>query len=228
MDNAFKTPLQASKWLSIQVLLDEDEMASLLTQLHELKILLTGRVAKRGEEIISTSHFLQKYNSYVAALRNGEVPQDALYRDVFSTIWTSDPDAAYAVEIDNDRHILRASKPAVQLQLHRLGYSSIEDKFRPMIFGKDSIDWGIQFSYPQLFKNPITHEAEKVIAGETFPNTALFQNLQRWLRQHSQPTPFIVSGKKTNVPIRLGKKCFAWINQHPQLLEKGIKVDAKV
>lgn len=219
-------PMEASKWLQTQVLLDEHEMEDLLSSLGgPIHILQTGRVLKKGEEKITTQQFLHRYSEYIATLKQGKDPEDAVYRSYFSSIWTLSETVVVSISVDSERHVMRLVKPAIQLQLHRLGYSKSEGKFRPMIFGKDSIDWGIQFSYPQLYKDPFTHEAQKVIVSDAFPNTALFQQLQRWLRQHSQPTPFLVGTVKTNVPIRLGKRCFAWINIHPQLSLHDMRVE---
>jgi hypothetical protein len=225
MNETTKSPMQASKWLQMQALLDADEMEMLLTSLGEIQIFIPGRVIKKGEERISPTKFLQTYSEYVKTLQQGKVPEDALFRSYFSSIWTLSSEVVFSVNVDDERHLLRVAAPAVQLQLHRLGYSELEGKFRPMIFGKDSIDWGIQFSYPQLFQNPQTHQTEKVDISPAFPNTLLFQQLQRWFRSNSQPTPFVVQGKKVNVPIRLGKNCFSWINRHPQLVEKNMKVE---
>jgi hypothetical protein len=225
MRETTKSPMQASKWLQMQALLDAEEMETLLASLGEIQIFIPGRVLKKGEESISLEKFLQTYKEYVKTLQRGEIPEDILYRSYFSSIWTLSPNVVFSVNVENERHILRLALPAIQLQLHRLGYSEIEEKFRPMVFGKDSIDWGIQFSYPQLFQNPKTHQAEKVDISAEFPNTILFQQLQRWLRLHSQPTPFIVQGKKINIPIRIGKKCFSWINNHPQLIQKNMKIE---
>ena len=105
-----------------------------------------------------------------------------------------------------------------------MDYSEHDGKFRPMVFGLDSVTWGLQFSYPQLFMDGRTKEAFAVVESEEFPNTALFHQLQRWMRQNTLPTPFLVDGKRVNSPIRLGKACLPWINRHPQLAPKHLQV----
>ena len=111
----------------------------------------------------------------------------------------------------------------IQLQAHRFDYSPLDGKFRTMILGYDSVHWGLQFSYPHLFQNEKL-EVLTVNESEQFPNSALFKKLQRWVRAHTLATPFEVGGHKVNASIRLGKQCFPWINDHPQLKEKKWKV----
>ena len=92
-----------------------------------------------------------------------------------------------------------------------------------MTFGINSIQWGIQFSFPYLFQN-VNMEVIKVREGALFPNASLFKQIQKWMRYHTSPTTFEVEGKEINVPIRLGNKCKTWINFHPQLAAKGLRV----
>jgi hypothetical protein len=114
--------------------------------------------------------------------------------------------------------------PIIQLQAHTLFYSQLDGQVRSMVRGEGEIHWGIQFSYPQIYQNAQTGQIEKIEDNEKFPNTALFRRLQRWVRDHTRATPLEVGGKRVNLPARLGKQCFSWINRHPQLLAAGIRV----
>ena len=149
---------------------------------------------------------------------------EVLYRQTFSSVFTVSSDSVYALPVGTDRRLIRVSRPVIQLQSHALDYSPHDEKFRAMVFGIDSVLWGIQFSYPQLFLDSRTKEAKAVVENGEFPNTRFFHTLQRWIRHHTIPTPFFVEGKRINVPIRLGKECLSWINNHPQLIKKNIKV----
>lgn len=218
------SPMQASKWLKCQMLVDADEMKSLLDTLGKFKIYMPGCVLERGKGLITQEEFLNCYGHYIEELKCGRIPEDADFTSYFSTVFSVTPDSLYAIHIGEDKQIIRAARPVIQLQSHRLDYSPTEHKFRPMILGKDSILWGIQFTYPQLFQDSKTNQVEQVVVGEAFPNTVLFQTLQRWVRSNTVPTPFIVANEKINVPMRLGKQCFSWINAHPQLAKKGLSV----
>jgi len=215
---------QASKWLSVQVLLDASEMNLLLQVLGDFFIYQAGSICKVTEGLISKESFLEIYADYVRTLKDGKLPDDSLFRSMFSSIFTRTTDLLYTIPFEHDRHLIRVTKPVVQLQAHRMHYSAEDGLFRPMIFGPEGISWGIQFSYPQIFQDNQTHEIQQVFESGRFSNTELFRTLQRWIRHHTVPTPFLADGKRTNTPMRLGKECLAWINQHPQLIQKGLRV----
>lgn len=221
-----RAPLQASKWLQLQALLGEEEMEALFQELGNVRIFLAGQLVQSDLGEITTQEFLSAYSDYIGHLKNGEVPDPSLYRPYFSSVLALSQDDLFAIPAGDGKRILRPEKPIVQLQLHTLGYSSLEEKFRPMIMGKESIHWGIQFSYPQLTMDPETKEVEKAMDPVRFPNTEIFRKLQKWIRGNTVPTPFQVGERTIRVPMRLGKHCFAWINQHPQLKALGIKVAA--
>ena len=213
---------QASKWISLQALLEVDEMAQLLTDLGEYYMAMVGQVCGISEGILSKEEFVAIYSTYIDQLKHGHLPDETVFRPAFSSVLTRDLDSLYAIELNESQHLIRVSRPCVQMQFHRMHYSEQDGKFRPMIFGTDSIIWGIQFSYPQIFQD---NQTKEVFQGlERFPNTGLFRSLQRWLRQHTIPTPFLADGKEVNIPIRIGRGCLPWINQHPQLVQKGLQV----
>ena len=222
--NKAAIPMQANKWLKVQLLISGSEMGSLLTALGEFEIYIAGAVTPKGEGKVTQDQFLKTYIRYAEALQAGNMPLEADYRQLFSALFTRDPHAVFAVPVGTDRQLWRIAKPVIQLQPHSLDYSTHDGKFRAMVFGSESILWGLQISYPQLFLDPETKEPFNVDQSPLFPNTELFKNLQRWLRSHTIPTPFLVEGHKINVPMRLGKRCLPWINHHPQLLRRDIKV----
>lgn len=220
-------PMQASKWLKNQVLLDSHEMELFLNHLEEqrpLYIFLTGCLIKPGEGLISKPQFLETYAAYINDLKEGSLPNSEAYRQLFSAIFTHSLEALYEVALSKEKHLIRTSKPVVQLQAHSFDYSEFDGKFRPMVLGSESVLWGLQFSYPQIFQNSRTKEVEQIGDTDSFPNTKLFRTIQKWLRQNTLPTPFLVEDRLTNVPMRIGKECLNWINKHPQLLKKNIKV----
>jgi hypothetical protein len=129
----------------------------------------------------------------------------------------------YAIQV-GEKQLIKPIKPIIQLQAHHFFYSSLDGKFHPMVLSQESISWGLQFSYPQLFQDPKTKTIAKVVDSEEFPNTDLFSRLQKKMRECSLATPFIIDGMRVNSPIRIGKQARTWINQHPQLQHRGIKV----
>jgi hypothetical protein len=216
--------LQVSKWLQIQVLIETSEMESLLNTLEVDHFFLMGRLCHPGEECVPRQAFLNVYADYISSLKKGVIPEEASFRPFFSSALSVTNQVFYTQIVNDGRCILRPIRPVVQCQVHRISYSATDGKFRSMAMGSNSMEWGIQFSYPQLFQDPLTQEICPIKECPDFPNTALFKTLQKWVREYTLPTPFYVKGKKKPVPMRLGKECLSWINQHPQLLQQQIKV----
>lgn len=217
-------PYEASKWLKVPVLLEVSEMEKLFSALGLVTIFLPGIVCKDGEGILSKEEFLEAYRKYVYSLKNNEIPDEKYYRKFFSCGLTVATDHIYAIVVNDTDYVIRINKPIVQLQFLKIDYSPDDQTFRSMVFGSNAIFWGIHFSFPQLYHDPKTKEAKEVRTGAEFPNAKLFHTIQKWVRSHTIPTPFLTKDKQINAPIRIGKECLSWINQHPQLIQKNIQV----
>ncbi len=212
--------LQASKWLKVQVMLDADEMRGLIQALDPLFFVNVSQPVSADQTTISPSDFLTAYSEYVLQLQQGTVPSAETFRRFFSCALTSTLDAFYALKVGEEKYLIRPSIPVIQLQAHHFFYSDLDGKFHPMVLSEESISWGIQFSYPQLFQDPTTRQIVKVTSE--FPNTPVFSLLMKWVRNATLPTPFIIGDRRVNSPIRVGKQSLAWLNTHPQLKQRGI------
>lgn len=216
--------LQVSKWMKIQVILGIDEMEELLSVLGRIYFVCVAQAVKAEDAMISTASFFEKYAAYIHCLQEGIIPEPSEFRGVFSSAMTTDLEIFYAMAVGENKYLIKPLKPVIQLQAHSFFYSELDHKFHPMVLSEDSISWGLQFSYPQLYQDPASHQVIKICDGDEFPNTGLYSKLSKWMRSATLPTPFVVDGTRTNSPIRIGKKSLAWIKNHPQLKRKGITV----
>jgi hypothetical protein len=216
--------LQASKWLKIQLLLDSEEMQDLLAALGLVHFVVVSQVVEADQAVLSDAFFLKKYEEYVCLIKQGLVPQSEDFRRWFSCAMSTSLEPFYAIAAGNGKYLIKSLKPVIQLQAHHFFYSELDRKFHPMVLSDDSITWGLQFSYPQLYQNLETRQIVKVLDTVEFPNSALFSRLLKWMRSSTLPTPFEVGGVRVNSPIRIGKKSLAWIKNHPQLKKKEITI----
>jgi hypothetical protein len=219
--------MEISKALKWQVLMDACEMAELMESLGSFDIFGVSGVVGPDHGRLEKKTFLLAYENYLSSLKEGILPEEKTHRPFFSSIWSQEKSILYAAKVGEERFLIKALKPVIQLQLHHLSYSHVDGKFHPMVQAKDSITWGVQFSYPHIFQHPKTKEFSKVVNSPEFPNTALFLALGRWLRQNTLPTPIAPlekPGSRIILPVRLGKHCFSWINNHPRLVEKAFQV----
>lgn len=215
----------ASKWIHLDLLVDKESFEGLLDSFGvPLYLFSTLGVGKKGSHEVSKEAFLDAWQRYIACIQEGRLPQEADFRFLFTLALTCDLGALRSVVIDAAREVIIPYLPLMQMQIHRFSFSKLDKKFHSMAFGEKSIFWGVRLSYPQLFQHPDTRQVEDALDETKFPNAALFSRLKSWMRQNSQPTPFVVDGKRENVPMRIGKSCFSWINRHPGLLDAGLSV----
>ena len=98
-----------------------------------------------------------------------------------------------------------------------LALSQVDQSIRPAPISPNGILWGLSFSFPQIIQKAKTIDIEQIDFQKN-ENGSLFKKIRKWIRDNTKATPFIINSKKLNSPIRLGKNCFSWINNHPQLI----------
>lgn len=223
--NEVSPPLQASKWLKYPILIDVEEMQALMAALGEFWIFPVGGISLRGEGAVPPALFLENYRLYIDSLKQASHTSISGASSNFSVVWTRTTEALHALLVGQTQQVIKVHHPVIQLQAHYFNYSSLDGRFRSMMKGHNNIKWGIQFSYPQIYQNE-EMQIQKVADTPEFPNTALFKLLQQWIRCHTMATPFFIEAeqRQVNVPIRIGKNCLNWINNHPQLIAQGIAV----
>jgi hypothetical protein len=213
-----------SKWLKHQVLLDFAEMEELCRHLAPFNFYNVSEITSLEDLELSQEQFLKSYQEYLEMLKAGKNPLDRQIQRHFSCAITVDPNTLYAQTIQTDKYMAKPLKPLVQMQQHRFFHSKDAGAIHPMVMSRESIHWGVQFSYPQIFLDGATGTFSKVSNEGVFPNTALFTKLVKWLRSNTAPTTFLWEDKKISTSLRLGKQCFSWIHNHTQLKEQGINV----
>lgn len=219
-------PFQASKWLHHALLCETFELQSLFAALGNKNIISLAGVNKENTEIISEEQFIKNYALYLDLLKNKKnFPPSQLHQWFTSGISVS-LDHFRKIVVGDNENIIRISKPVLQIKPHWFDYSETDQRIRSDTFSLDNISWGLQFSYPQIFEDPHTKEIHKVLTEENFPNTRLFKILQKWMRENSQATPFVIGSYRVNAPIRISKGCLSWVNHHKGLMDKGIYVNA--
>lgn len=206
---AEKISYDASKWQKFQVLLDAEEFEELLNRAG-------GLLFDRTREI-SIDEAVSSYSAYIEALKQGSTPPPPS----FSWIWSLSDSALYILDTGAGTQI-RPLAPVVQITHHQMNYVPEAKEFRSNLFGPETIYWGLQFAFPQLFMKPDTKEVVKVLDAAHFENVNLFKVIKQFIRESTIPTPF----EEFNSPQRIGKKALEWIGAHPHLQKKGLKVKA--
>lgn len=185
---------QAAKWLKLPLLLSLDEMEALLAILPQWIIPLSG-VIEEGKEILSKEEFLKLYADYVKQIDEG-IRRPVIDRRL-TCAFTDDLNHLRAIPVEGGL-LIRAIKPTLQVQPYWIHYSTASEKFIDTTHSQESFAFGLAFSSPQLVQDLDTKDIEK-FADPTY------KTLQKWSRENTIPTPFLVDDKVINFPSRIGK-----------------------
>ncbi len=215
--------LQASKWLSFQLLLDPIEMSALLDILEPIVFYRVGLPLILGEEKRSKEDFLHAYQQYCKSLSLQKIPDSGFFKKEFSNALTADINDLSFKELEGGRLIGTIIHPVLVMQLNNLSYSQEEGMFRAMVHGLNTITWGVQISFPQLYQDAQSGEVLESFK-EGLPNAQKFKKLRHFVQDETVAACFFVEGKSVQATVRIGKKAQEWVNQHPQLLERNIRV----
>ena len=210
--------MQATKWLKLPLFLDASELQALFDYLGQIAIIPLSGVFPKGKEELSFSNYIALYSQYLERLHKGDYsdPDKKLI-----TAWTLDPQDVEERQVATG-FLVKPLRPVIQVQPYWLNYSETDGKFHEMAFSKESLAWGLLFSFPQLFQESKTLDIVKVKEPE-FPNAGLFKALQRFSREATLPTPFTTPAGQVNFPARIGKKMLPQAALMPQLQSKGLK-----
>lgn len=214
--------LFVSKSRKLPVLLSIEEMESLLNHLGPIWMFDASRPLPLNSLEIQKEEFLSAYRKYIEGIQRKKLIDEKLLHPFFSSIITCDLNCVYAQKVSGGRYLIKVRKPCIQLQRHHFVYSK---SFHLGVMGKESVTWGIQFSYPHLYMDPKTKAIGKVAKNSTFLNTERFHRFSKWIRSNTRATPYVINNNLTNQPMRLGLSCFSWINRHPGLIQRGLRVD---
>lgn len=223
---------QGSKWLKFHVLCNREELEAFFAQIRPFFIFPLGGIVDGHP--ISEKTFLDAWSECIHGLQNSIVPKIEDLRRILACAWVDNLHSLWLQKVEGKGYLAKICQPVVQVQAHWFSFSEVDRVFRPMSMGPESIFWGLQFSYPQIFQDPVTMELK------TVERSMLFEKLRVWVREATRPTPFSIDRilpqlnsseaesvkEKVCVPIRLGRKCFSWIGKHPQLIARGIGVYA--
>lgn len=211
-----------SKWISIEVLLDEIEIRLLLECLSPLFLLKTHKSIEESSFIFDKKDFVKEYTTYISQLKNGKVPEIKSFKKLFHFFLTANLQDLFIKPLSIDKEVLLFNCPLIEVKPICLSISQVDESIRAMPLSPNGILWGLSFSFPQIIQKATTIDIDQIDFQKNV-NGIVFKKIRKWIRDHTKATPVMINSKKINIPIRLGKNCFSWINNHPQL-DKNLKI----
>ncbi len=202
-----KLPYEASKWLKIPALLEPSALKEILGFADYYP--LSGFT----DSLKPVPEF-KAYEEYIESWKRGE---EAKLKDTAfgQTLY---PDALYAMQTSKG-YMIRPAHPNVQITSHYMNFS--EGEIKTNVFGENTLSWGVQFAFPQLH----TKEEGEVGKHLEAANFQLFKKIQAYIREHTVPAKFIWEEKPYQSSLRISKPALDWVNLHPWLKRKGLRVE---
>ena len=162
-------PLEAAKWMRYPVKMSEEKLKNLLDHLdcHAINI---SKVLSEREFLNGRECFEEAYHRYL----EGDIDRASL-----SIALTKNAETIGVKKVGEGRYIARPLYPVVQIALFTYSISN-EGKILPHALGKNAIPFGIEFSYPSIYRDPKT---EKIENGMLFEAASLWKECTRFLRE---------------------------------------------
>lgn len=215
---------QASKWMHVRALLDVSELQELLMQSVPCFLVNIASVCSKDQMLTTSEQLINIYAGYIAALQQGDRQHIQSYKKQLCFALSKTLDIFYLMQLQAEKFLIKPKIPAIRMQQFHFHYIADQDDFVTTYNLDHSISWGLEWSFPQFYQDPETYLPVEIFKDSTHPNTQLFKSIQKWMRDHTLPVPFLIEGKKKIAPFRIGKKCFEWINLYPSLSNRGLKI----
>ncbi len=208
----------ASKWGEISVLLSFSDWQKVLHFLEGAFLFSLKNPVEK--ELIVTKEMLEK--GYKEALYALEKKEDnfSSWVHLLPVAASLDSESFFLSETPSKKKLIQWRRPAILIQPFFFHYSSLDEIFRPKILGKEKIFWGMQFSFPYIYYDPLLKEVKKVDLKEE-KNGSLFVALRRLIRTFTKKALF-TKGKGGD--FRISETGLKTILPHFQLQDKGIYV----
>jgi hypothetical protein len=216
--------VQASKWMHIRVLLDVSELQELLTHSAPCFLVNIASVCGKDQMLTTPEQLIKIYADYIVALQQGGRQHIQSYKKQLCCALSRTLDPFYLIQLQVEKFLVKLKTPAIRMQQFHFHYIADQDDFLTTYNLDHSISWGLELSFPQFYQDPETCLPVEIFKDVIHPNTQLFKAMQKWMRDHTLPVPFLIEGQKKVAPFRIGKKCFEWINLYPSLSNKGLKI----
>ncbi len=187
-----KEDYRVSKWLSVSALLDPNELRSFAQEMGSFSLYRTGELVKTTDPV-PLDTWVSEYKEYLLCDKK-----------ISPLLMTFDQNDVYGLETAQKEYLIYPKYPVIQIREHKFAVT-MDGRIQTMVFGKDSVRWGLIFSYPQIFYDPRTKTIVEVFKDKEAPNTEGFRKIQKWMRDWTKPVPFVIQGKRVNATFRVGK-----------------------
>ena len=99
-----------------------------------------------------------------------------------------------------------------------------DHRIQSMTHSSNSIRFGLEFAYPQLFVDPRSNKVVEIRKEEDYTNTKVFQKIGKWMRENTKPTPLSIEGIRFNATFRIGVEAVKLCKSHVDLKKENLSI----
>jgi len=214
--------LQASKWLHVRMLLDQEELQELVSLIAPCFFVNVAKIGQSDELLIEVDTLLAHYREYIKGLQNPL--EKGVDKTRFSLALSKTLDPFYAMAIKDQQFLIKMKTPVIRVQLFQWHYVEETKQFITTAQLSQGLSWGLEFSFPQFYQDPKTYQPVEILKDLSNPNTQMFKQIQKWARSKTEPASFLIHQEKLIAPFKIGKKCLPWIQSYCSLRSRGWEV----
>lgn len=205
-----------SKWNHLDVLLDPHELKALFDIIKPCWMLYASSTKQTEDYTLPFDLFYETYQNYIENLKQKTVPNIASFRTHFHFFLTQSLEGIYRVPLGESHQRILLHAPVIQVKPISLMISKIDSSIHTSPISPQGIFWGLRFSFPGIFQKPNSLDITTLNPNNHI-NANLFKIIRGFLRKESSFAIFEIDQTKHNALARLGKQCYPWIQNHPQL-----------
>lgn len=217
-------PFEVSRQQKIGFLYDTQDLKELSELFKDVYCIDLTRPGKPTDLIIKFSELLPSLENNIIRLKKNQVaPLSSTDQRLLNSSLSSTTDAIAELKLADSRSLLRPTLPLIQINPLRLYYNQELATIKSQVYGRDTIAWGIQLSYPQLFKDQESGDViSTLIPDSPLPNTALFKDAQKWMRRNTKICTFKSDNMTISSNVRITPRALEWVSYHSQLKEHNL------
>lgn len=174
--------LKASRWIHFRAFFDTKALKKFFHDFGEIYFLIPGKVGSLGEVMIDREDFFSRYDRYLHALKNGTTIDKSMLNVSLSLAH----DAACIKNFSPNRCLVEICKPVIRVSLYNFYIDTELKKVVMQDHPEKSVSFGLEFSFPYFYENPLTFQPEEHYKDLSYQNTKLFRNMQSWMRHHME------------------------------------------
>ena len=169
-----------SKWITIDLLIDEIEMKDLLSSISPTHLISPQNACPKTPFLMNEKKLIETYSSYILELKSQNLPSFDSFKKFFYLMIAASLEGLFIRNVGRDKKALTINSPLIEVKPISLIVSSIDRSIRTSAVNPEGILWGLSLSFPQIMQDPKTLESIQ-INFQKHPTGVLFKKIRTFI-----------------------------------------------